>query len=146
MDESLFQKVGSIMSAFRLAVRTMDVSRHSGLRSFPNGSCRWASFILAKVLEDFGENGWYIRCGEQGPSWLYSHCWLERDGYILDITADQVAGHEAPLLQRAPSPFESVLQNVRSFPASDIYDHRPILDAYGEVSQAIAGAHDIDAG
>lgn len=144
MDEPQLQKVKSIMNAFRLAVRTMDVSSHSGLRSFPHGSCRWASFILAKVLEDYGREGWYIRCGEQGPSWLHSHCWLERGGYILDITADQVAGHDGPLLHRAPSPFESVLHRVRSIPLSDIYDHQPILDAYRELSLAIASVHDAD--
>jgi hypothetical protein len=145
MDEPQLQKVKSIMAAFRLALRNMDVSGHSGLRTFPHGSCRWASFMLAKVLEDYGEDGWNIRCGEQGPLWLHSHCWLERGGYILDITADQVAGYDAPLLHRAPSPFESVLHHVRSIPISDLYDHRPILDAYGELSQAMAGFHDADA-
>lgn len=136
MDNSQLERLRVVMSDFRLAVT--DMRGHAGLANFPHGSCRWASFMLAHILADAGEGGWLVRCGDQGPTWLYSHCWLARDSYILDITADQVAGYDGPLLQLAPSPFESVLGEVRTISASDIYDHPPILEAYRQISLAIS--------
>ena len=61
------------------------------LQDFPNGACGDASYILAKYLE---EN----RCGQfdyvAGKRWpkFYSHAWLEQNGVIVDITADQFEG------------------------------------------------------
>ncbi len=138
MDEPRLERIRTIASDFHLAAQSPDMAHHPGLHSFPQGSCRWASFMLAQVLSDFGEEGWVVRCGEQGPEWLYSHCWLEREGYILDVTADQVKGYDGLLLHLGPSPFESVFRRLRSIHASDIHEHPPILEAYRQIALAIS--------
>ena len=63
-----------------------------GGREFPLdlcGSCAIVSAILFKVLKDGGYNPFFW-CGEnfcQGGG----HCWVEVDGFIVDLTATQFA-------------------------------------------------------
>ena len=63
-----------------------------GVAEFPNGCCDDASLLLAAYLTDHGFAGALRVHGEYGgeKSELSSHVWLELDGWIIDITADQV--------------------------------------------------------
>jgi hypothetical protein len=53
---------------------------------FPKGSCGDASEMLGQVLRDAGLGLWYFH-----NTWFQdqSHGWIEQDGLIVDITADQ---------------------------------------------------------
>ena len=61
------------------------------LAQFPNGCCKSASFILAHHLMTTGalmsiEYVWGLR---GSPPHQWPHGWLESEGLILDLTADQ---------------------------------------------------------
>ncbi|MGA5824291.1 hypothetical protein ACPC54_41425 [Kitasatospora sp. NPDC094028] len=77
-------------AAFQLAERSWTLY---GLRDFPTGACLDASLLLAEYLTDRGRGEWKCVVGERpvGPAMPHSHAWLERNGLIVDITADQFA-------------------------------------------------------
>lgn len=66
---------------------------------FPHGQCDDASGMLASYLEDCGFGSWELVVGHRPPKF---HAWLERDGVILDITADQFddEGHPPVVVTR----------------------------------------------
>lgn len=58
-----------------------------GMFPFPIGWCRTATDILGAYFKELDPKGNYeIVVGMLG---LHSHAWLEHNGYIIDITADQ---------------------------------------------------------
>lgn len=58
------------------------------LSDFPRGACGDASELLGQYLADSGLGTWNYASGIRSePFW--SHAWVERDGWLLDITADQ---------------------------------------------------------
>jgi hypothetical protein len=63
-----------------------------GLRNFPKDSCADTVLLLGAHLLDRGFGAFDGVGGEFGTpgedDW-HSHAWLERDGVIVDITADQ---------------------------------------------------------
>lgn len=73
---------------FRSAMEHCHALLGPPFEGFPRGCCGNAAVILAAYLKDegFGEfayvSGWSIEKD-------VSHAWLERDGYIIDVTADQ---------------------------------------------------------
>lgn len=75
-------------AAPRLAERSLALY---GLLEFPLGACLDASLMLADYLEHCGLGEWTCVAGERPykPAMPQSHAWLERDGLIVDITADQ---------------------------------------------------------
>jgi len=83
---------------FRAAILACDKSKpFITLQSFPNGACGDASYLLAKYFEEKG-------CGQFEYVWgmrrsnSHSHAWLEQNGIIVDITADQFDGIDNPVL------------------------------------------------
>lgn len=87
---------------FRAAILACDrVNLPITLRDFPKGACGDASLLLAKYLEQFGFSpltyvwGWRTTSFERGRQ---SHAWLEQDGLIIDITADQFSNAEPVLV------------------------------------------------
>ena len=63
-------------------IKKLPISFHE----FPRGSCGDASLLLGKYLDEMGLGQFDYVCGELGRQ---SHAWLEKDGVIVDITADQ---------------------------------------------------------
>jgi len=65
-----------------------------GMREFPAGSCGDAAQLLAAYLSDSGFPGFEYVLGSRGSKedgmWT-SHAWIEREGMVVDITADQFA-------------------------------------------------------
>jgi hypothetical protein len=79
---------GDAARRFRTALETADSLRLLGLRSFPKAACGDASRLLAQYLRDRGFGEWAIvSAWRDGLS--RSHAWLEQDGWLIDITADQ---------------------------------------------------------
>lgn len=56
------------------------------LRDFPRQCCTVASLLLAHHLSDQGFQRAQLVCGDLEQE---EHCWLEVDGWLVDITADQ---------------------------------------------------------
>ena len=85
--EKVTEELSKLAHVFRQAIELCDRSQLPiSFQSFPRGSCGDTCDLLAKWLEENGQTGFYYVCGwRQGGS----HAWLERDGIILDITADQ---------------------------------------------------------
>lgn len=67
------------------------------LRDFPHGACGDVSELLGQYLADSGLGTWSYASGIRSePFW--SHAWVERDGWLLDITADQFPDVAPPVL------------------------------------------------
>jgi hypothetical protein len=71
---------------FRRAIESCRAKLPIGLKDFPFGSCLDASLLLGHYLEqsDVGKPI-YVSGTKDGRT----HMWLEMDGVIIDITADQ---------------------------------------------------------
>ncbi|MBK3640474.1 hypothetical protein [Streptomyces sp. MBT33] len=89
--------VGSAATAFRQAIIECPDTGLISLRDFPNGSCGDASPLLGQFLQEQGHGEWiYVSGCREGD--FHSHAWLERDGWLLDITADQFPDVDEPVL------------------------------------------------
>lgn len=64
------------------------------LRNFPRGACGDATLLLAKYLEENECNNFEYICGKKEQQ---THAWLERNGFIIDITADQFNNQNRPV-------------------------------------------------
>lgn len=72
---------------FRKAInRTPKENLSIRFKEFPNGSCGDTCLILGSYLHDSGFGVFNYVCGERNE---WSHAWLEKNGIIVDITADQ---------------------------------------------------------
>ncbi|AFV05408.1 hypothetical protein [Dehalobacter sp. CF] len=76
-----------LCSQFRNAIiiygiKKLPISFHA----FPMGSCGDTSLLLGKYLDEMELGQFNYVCGQLGRQ---SHAWLEKDGIIVDITADQ---------------------------------------------------------
>jgi hypothetical protein len=96
------QRVRGIALAFRRALEEHGPeSSVSSLRHFPRDSCADAVLLLGAYLFDKGigpfeaVGGRFEDC--LSGTW-YSHAWLEREGVIVDITADQFPGMSEPVI------------------------------------------------
>ena len=63
-------------------IKKLPISFHE----FPLGSCGDVSLILGKYFDEMGLGQFDYVCGEIDGK---THAWLEKDGIIVDITADQ---------------------------------------------------------
>lgn len=99
----------------------------------------WSSYVVAQMLRDAGQVGWQGMSGTQGP-WdtaEETHFWLERDGWVLDPTADQFPDRFAePFLARGPHPMRKIYERVKAVDTCDIETRQSILAAYVEISRA----------
>lgn len=90
------EAVRDAATRFRAAREQGGLRLHS-LADFPKGSCGEASELLGQYLSDSGLGTWGCRSGMQLDP-VFSHAWVERDGLIVDITADQFPDVSAPVL------------------------------------------------
>lgn len=86
---------------FRAAMERSDFSDPEGVKQlcgFPGGSCKFASWLLARYLMQ--ERGHGPMDYAQGMRWsdTYSHGWVEYGGLIIDITGDQFGQHRPPVV------------------------------------------------
>lgn len=65
-------------------------------RPFPRDSCKAASLILGQVLQTAGpRDSLRLVTGKMG---IDSHAWLRVGDFFIDLTADQFAGAEEPVI------------------------------------------------
>lgn len=84
-------KLHILASRFREAIEACDPKHLTiGLEDFPRGSCGDASLLLGTYLREHGRGDFTYILAErrEGDSW-FSHAWVEIDGVLVDITADQ---------------------------------------------------------
>ncbi|MDQ0640199.1 hypothetical protein QF042_003764 [Pedobacter sp. W3I1] len=77
-----------LVKRVRKLMKDPDMRRPNNIHmgNFPGGCCESGSVILACILKDNQFGDWDLVCdGTLGRS----HCWLELDDLIIDITADQ---------------------------------------------------------
>ena len=86
MDQIIADK--ELSMRFRAAIESMDAKEFgesTWFSNFPRGCCGDAAELLSKYLIDNNIKTHYVSGMRSGQS----HAWLEYDGYIIDITADQ---------------------------------------------------------
>lgn len=80
-----------LAAKFRDAIESMEeveFSKSSWFSNFPRGCCGDTSELLSKYFQQNGIKAKYV----WGMYGRQSHAWLEYNGYIIDITAEQFSG------------------------------------------------------
>lgn len=108
-DHMRIEQLQQIASKFRSAIEMVpESSRPVSFESFPNGSCGDSSLLLGAHFVDLEIAGFEYISGERGcqseGTWT-SHSWLERNGCVIDITADQFSDAPSPVIVADPSPW-----------------------------------------
>ena len=90
MNDPDLAKLRSCASRFRQAMERTDFSsRQDNLVRFPEDCCHHASELLKRFLREEGFGEFQTMAGNHPTSETAGHEWLEKDGMIVDITADQ---------------------------------------------------------
>jgi hypothetical protein len=98
---------------FRAAIVAADLAKTSLCR-FPRGSCSDASILLGQHLSACGFGDWEEVSGERWAGRdCFSHAWLEQDGLIVDITADQFQGIDTAVIVTTESKFHRSFKEDR---------------------------------
>jgi hypothetical protein len=90
------RKIASLVRSVAEEV-SVDIRTRCYASPFPTGWCQDTSRVLGRLLQDLGEDGFKLVFGKRhavidtatGRCSEPTHVWLERDGVIVDITADQ---------------------------------------------------------
>jgi hypothetical protein len=82
---------------FRTAIERSPRDDLLSFRRFPRGCCSDTAILLGEYLCGQGQGDWDYAGGEREPD-LHSHAWLEQDGLIVDITADQFEDIHEPII------------------------------------------------
>lgn len=92
-DTEHFTELRTAGTRFREAIERCNPTQLTvWMQNFPNGSCGDATPLLGTYLTKLGHSNFMYVLGERrchGPNGWHSHAWLEKDGLIIDITADQ---------------------------------------------------------
>ena len=83
--------VEEAVTRFRRAIELSKDRLGRHFNEFPRGCCGDASELLAAYLKDCGLGEFSYVSGWDAQGEL-SHAWLELDGLVIDITADQFEG------------------------------------------------------
>ncbi|QDT66853.1 hypothetical protein [Calycomorphotria hydatis] len=73
-------------------------------QNFPHGCCGDTCQILGEYLKERGQGTWEYVCGWKDQQ---SHAWIEHDGIIADITADQFNESLAHVIVKRHSEFHT---------------------------------------
>jgi hypothetical protein len=87
----------SLAREFRQAIFAVDRSDFPALADFPHGSCGDASILLGQYLYDRLGSEWTYVAAARAMDGL-THAWIEREGTIADITADQFYDVKIPVV------------------------------------------------
>jgi hypothetical protein len=133
-------RLRELAGAFRDAIERADRYRLSvTLHNFPQGSCGEASMLLGTFLKNHGMGVFRYVCGRREG---HSHSWIEADGVIVDITADQFPEISERLIVTRCSPWHgSFKREDDSLEANyHIWDPRTVLESartYGVIMAKI---------
>lgn len=96
MNDEEMDRVRAVSTAFRNAIeRCKPRLTYIVFKEFPLGACGDTCDLLGRCLGEHGLQGWTYVSARRGER---THAWLEKDGVILDITADQFDDVDSPVL------------------------------------------------
>ena len=110
---------------------------------FPHDCCKSASWMLGHHLSNNGFENIQYANGHRSEE---SHGWLEIEGVIVDITADQFADEDRPVIvaRSDESGFHAEMERQQRFPwkPSEVHAEKAqdIISHYKEVTQHNASA------
>jgi hypothetical protein len=114
-------KVREIAVAFLKAIQTSDLSASAigeeaylRMKDFPRGACSEMTEMMGIFLRERYNLDPIVLVSaqiEEGERWSGTHRWLEYDGLIIDITADQFFDHNEPVIVARESTFHSRYAN-----------------------------------
>lgn len=84
-------------SRLRAAIVASGGGGYIAFRDFPHGSCGDASILLGEYLSGLGYGDWNYIPGTRIRD-DFSHAWIEQNGVIVDITADQFDDVNEPVI------------------------------------------------
>lgn len=94
---------------------------------FPRGVCGDSAQMLGQYLQDSGFGVWSYRSGVDGSG--QTHAWIEKDGWIIDITAPQFDGvSESVVVTDDPSWYRRFTK-MASYPYADLSAVGPAMPA-----------------
>ncbi len=105
----------------KYGIKRLPISFHE----FPMGSCGDASLLLGKYLDEMGLGQFDYVCGELGRQ---SHAWLEKDGIIVDITADQFDGVVEEIIVTDNNDFHKRFEEDSRHPYIDSFGNGDFVD------------------
>jgi hypothetical protein len=119
--------IANLATRFRAAIETTDKRRLPiTFENFPRGSCGDSALLLGHYLIDAGQSPFQYVLGRKGDT---SHAWLERDGLLVDITADQFPEIGQPVIVTVNSSWHSDWEAEHLHVADfDIFDPRTRAD------------------
>lgn len=125
-----------LATRFRGAIEACRTRLPIGLQNFPIGACRDASLLLGQHLKQSGVGSpTYVSGTKEGRT----HAWLEMDGIIIDITADQFGDAAKPVIVTTDATWHSQFEvQSRSSEGLDEYDDfnsADLMSAYDEVAK-----------
>jgi len=132
------------VAAFRRAIDEADRDQWgASFDNFPRGSCGVTAALLGLYLSrSFGWQPRYVEATRDLPNGkIASHAWLEWEGWIIDITADQDG--QAPLIFTRESPYHATWDARFHEPGAfagpqawGAFPHR----AWGDITKAMESA------
>jgi len=114
------------VSRFRRAVNDTDWS-DTRLAAFPNETCDVVCRILGLYLFDNGIRGISIMSGRRPDGKPGQHHWLDVNGVVVDITADQFG--QPSIIVTGDSPFHDSLGGSTYIFFDDAY-YRKLMEHY----------------
>jgi hypothetical protein len=142
LDLSLEQRLRATATEFRHALEQRGLELLPDLCwPFPKGWCGDAAPLLLQYLTDSGFGEFEYVCGETrdfDPDEMpQSHAWLEQNGLIIDITANQFSEIEEPVMITCDKTWhEQFVELSRYKTGIDVYDagaSNRLREAYNEL-------------
>lgn len=122
MESAKLQAINHAVTGFRRALETyVGEDPHQFLARLPAGACKAVSLLLARYLHDMGFGSPYLVANgdraPEGETWE-THAWLQLDGLLIDITADQFG--QPPVMITDRSSFHECFRGQQEY-AFDSY-------------------------
>src|SRR5690348_16308260 len=104
-----------VVSHFRRAIEACDQAHlPATFQDFPAGSCGDTTLLLAKFLEQNGFGHFdYVFGAQEGKT----HAWLQKARLVIDITADQFADVDQPVIVEYGSAWHGGFQEELKYTA-----------------------------
>ncbi len=136
--EEILERLRELATRFRAALLACDRNSLSiTLRNFPNGACGDASYLLAKYLKQKGCGQFDYVLGERRKD-QHSHAWLEQDGIIVDITANQFDNQVKEVLVTSDRSWHQQFEeNGRHVADFERFDKHTLLDLGASYNQVL---------